>query len=208
MLLRVESASGTVTLTLPKRAALGDGLQFLTGHADWLVGQLAAVPPARPFADGLTIPLRGVTHRVRHRPEARGTVWLEDGEIQVAGRIEHMARRVRDWLIRTARADFTARVEALAERVGRKPGRIAIRDAKSRWGSCTASGNLTLSWRMILAPEPVAHYLIAHEVAHLVHMNHRPDFWALVRRLDPDMDAARRWLRRNGAALHRFGCED
>ena len=208
MLLRVESASGTVTLTLPKRAALGDGLQFLTGHADWLVGQLAAVPPARPFADGLTIPLRGVTHRVRHRPEARGTVWLEDGEIQVAGRIEHMARRVRDWLIRTARTEFTAQVEAMAARVGRRPGRISIRDAKSRWGSCTSGGNLTLSWRVLLAPDSVSRYLVAHEVAHLVHMNHGAEFWALVRRLDPDMDAARRWLRRNGAALHRFGCED
>lgn len=208
MLLRVDSTSGAVTLTLPNRAALAEGLGFLTSHADWVVGQLAAVPPARPFEDGAVIPLRGVPHRVRHRPDARGTVWEEDGELHVAGHAEHVSRRVRDWLIRTARTEFTAQVEAMAARVGRRPGRISIRDAKSRWGSCTSGGNLTLSWRVLLAPDSVSRYLVAHEVAHLVHMNHGAEFWALVRRLDPDMDAARRWLRRNGAALHRFGCED
>jgi predicted metal-dependent hydrolase len=205
LLLRVDSASGAVTLTLPGRVGVVEGLRFISSHADWVVGQLAAVPAARPFADGATVPLRGVPHVIRHCPQERGGVWVNGHEICVAGQPEHLSRRVRDWLIRTARAEFSARAQEFAARVERRPGKAAIRDAKSRWGSCTAGGNLTLSWRMMLAPPHVADYLVAHEVAHLVHMNHGPAFWRLVERLAPEMDAARRWLRRHGAMLHRYG---
>ena len=207
MLLRVDPTSGSVVLTLPRGSGLPEGLRFIAQHAAWVISGLEAVPPAQPFADGGEVPLRGEPHRIVKRADARGTAWVEDGEIHVAGRPEHLKRRLRDFLVRQARQDFAELVAAMAARTGRAPAKVAIRDAKSRWGSCSASGNLTFSWRMVLAPRHVAHYLVAHEMAHLRHMNHGPAFWALVRDLAPDMAAARQWLRGNGAALHRFGAD-
>ncbi len=207
MLLRVDHTSGTVVLTLPRGAGLPEGLRFIGQHAAWVISGLEAVPPAQPFADGGDVPLRGVPHRIRHHPGARGTAWIEDGEIHVAGRPEHLKRRLREFLIRLAKEDFAELTNAMAPRTGRAPAKVAIRDAKSRWGSCTAGGNLTFSWRMILAPRHVTHYLVAHEMAHLQHMNHGPAFWALVHELAPGMDAARLWLRQNGAMLHRLGAD-
>jgi len=93
----------------------------------------------------------------------------------------------------------------MAASIEEKAGRISVRDTRSRWGSCSAKGNLSFSWRLILAPEFVLNYVVAHEVAHLIERNHGPKFWKLVARLDDQADAARKWLRRNGEALHRMG---
>jgi predicted metal-dependent hydrolase len=85
------------------------------------------------------------------------------------------------------------------------PKRIVLRDTASRWGSCSSTGRLNFSWRLILAPPFVLDYLAAHEVTHIVHMNHSPLFWKLTRRLFPETDRAEAWLKANGAGLHRFG---
>lgn len=205
LLLRVETTTGVVVLTLPKRASLADGMRFVHANAGWALARLERLPAALPFADGAAVPIRGTAHIIRHRPGVRGTAWLEGGELHVAGRPEHVARRVRDFLVRTAREEFARRARELALRTGRAPGRVSIRDGKSRWGSCASNGNLAFSWRILMAPEPVIDYLIAHEVGHLRHMNHGPGFWALVGELAQDVEGARRWLRRHGAELHRYG---
>jgi len=210
---------GDPVLTVPERTRPADALDFLDRHRGWLAERLARRPAPVPFADGALLPFRGEIHRVDHRPGARGTVWRETVEatleaepprLVVAGGADHLHRRLRDFLIRSAKADLAPAVARHAARLSveiRNP-RIRIKDTRSRWGSCTADGELSFSWRVVLAPPFVLDYLAAHEVAHLREMNHSRDFWRLVRQTCPDMDAGRRWLKLHGTGLHGYGTTD
>lgn len=205
IILRVDRASGRLRLTLPPGVGTAEGLRFAERQTGWLRARLAELPARVPFADGAVLPVLGEPHVVRHRPDARAGVWRQGGEIHVSGRGEHLPRRLRDFLRQTARAAIAPRARDMAAVVGRPPGRITLRDTRSRWGSCTARGDLGFSWRLVLAPEAVLDYVVAHEVAHLVHMNHGPPFWRLVGTLVDDVDGPRRWLRRHGPDLLRYG---
>lgn len=202
-----EGADGGdgVVVTLPNRTAQKEGLALVMDKADWILERLAGLPPRVPFAEGEMVPFVGVEHRIRTVPGGRGVVRREWGEILVAGRPEHLARRVRDWFKRQARELIAPRVRLKANALGRQPGRITVRDTKSRWGSCTHDGNLSFCWRLVMAPEMVLDYVVAHEVAHLVELNHSPEFWRWVGQLTVDADGAKKWLRQNGEALHRYG---
>ena len=205
LVLTIDTAGEGVVVTVPNRVAVREGVELARSKAGWILGCLDALPPRTPFADGAVVPVLGVGHRVRHCPGRRGTVWREEGEIVVAGRPEHLARRLTDWLRRTARLEITARVADKAARLGRTPGRVTIRDTRSRWGSCSADGNLSFSWRLVLMPEAVLDYVVAHEVAHLAYRGHGPRFWGAVARLTNDPDGARAWIRRHGESMHRYG---
>ena len=211
--LRIHAASREAVLTMPLRGNLADASRFAQAHGDWLAKRFDQLPAIAPFVDGAIVPLRGVAHRLTHRAQTRGTVWLEqardDGDplLCVAGNRAHVARRVRDFLKREARRDLEAAVARYAARLEVKPRRLSIRDQTSRWGSCNSSGVLSFSWRLILAPPAVLDYLAAHEVAHLVEMNHSARFWTLVKRICPATDEATRWLDANGNALHRYGAD-
>jgi predicted metal-dependent hydrolase len=207
LILRIDAASGLPIVTLPARTSLAQAESFLRKHVGWLQRRLGRIPGEVPFADGSVFPLRGVPCRIVHRG-GRGLVRLENGVeplLSVPGAAEHVARRVADWLKREARRDLQHSVALHAEALGKRPARLRIGDARSRWGSCTAKGALTFSWRLVLAPPHVLDYLAAHEVAHLAEMNHGPRFWALVRRLDPHYETARAWLKRHGQGLHAIG---
>ena len=122
--------------------------------------------------------------------------------------LEHIDRRVHDFLKREARRDLHKAALAYAEALGVRVKRLSIRDQSSRWGSCTSAGSLSFSWRLILAPPFVLDYLAAHEVAHLVEMNHSSRFWRVVARVCPSVERAKRWLDTYGNDLHRYGIED
>ena len=205
--LRVRAASRDVLLTMPARASLKGAREFAQRHAAWIGVRLARLPKPVAFAPGETAPLRGVDHLIVHRPGARGVVWTEpEGPyLCVAGDLAHAPRRVADYLKREARRDLEAAVARHAGALQLKPRRLSLRDTTSRWGSCSSTGALNFSWRLILAPPYVLDYLAAHEVAHLSHMNHSPLFWALARRLSPDVERAEVWLKAHGQSLHRFG---
>ncbi len=205
MVLRLAVDCQAVRLTLPSWLPLKDGLAFVESRRDWLLARLAAQPQQYPLSDGATIPLHGTPHLIRHAPEARRGVWVEDGIIHVSGLPEHLPRRLLDWLKSEARKEIAAQVISFAEAAGVKPGRISIRDTRSRWGSCNHRGDLSFSWRLVLAPSFVLAYVVAHEVAHMAELNHGPRFWALVSRLISDVAGAKSWLRRHGAELHRYG---
>jgi len=203
--LRVRAASRDVLLTMPARGTIKAAREFAERHAAWIGVRLARLPKPVAFQPGESVPLRGVEHAIVHRPERRGVVWLEAGAICVAGDLAHAPRRVADWLKREARRDLEAAVTRHAAAAGVKPRRMSLRDTTSRWGSCSSTGALNFSWRLILAPPYVLDYLAAHEIAHMRHMNHSPMFWALTRRLYPDTDRAEVWLKAHGSSLHRFG---
>ncbi len=152
------------------------------------------------------MPVLGVPHRIcRSLDPAAPPVSIADREIRVRGDPLHLPRRVRDHLARLARDELARRARPLADRIGCQIARVNVRDTKSRWGSCSANGNLSFSWRLILAPEAVVDYVVAHEVAHLVEMNHGPRFWRLVDRLAPGNARQRAWLNRHRARLLSYG---
>jgi predicted metal-dependent hydrolase len=211
--LRIQAVTREVLLTMPPRGSIKQATAFAQKHGAWIAARLQKLPSPAPFGDGALLPLRGLDHRIVHRPGARGTVWIEAGEgpeplLCVAGRAPHIARRVRDFLKREAKSDLEKASRLAAQTLGVTIKRISIRDPASRWGSCSTSGLLSYSWRLILAPPYVLDYLAAHEVAHLVEMNHSAAFWRVVTRVCPDMERAKAWLNAHGTALHRYGMAD
>lgn len=203
--LRVDEKWGGVDLILPARNARSEGLEFAHEKSLWILRQLDALPARVPFVDGAVIPILGSDHVIRHQPGARGFVWLSGNEIHVAGATPHLSRRVTDWLKKNAREEIGRRADFDAQSVGRKISRLSVRDTRSRWGSCSEDGHLSFSWRLILAPETVLDYVVAHEVAHLAELNHGSRFWKLVDQLCPGNKVPRHWLKRYGATLHRYG---
>lgn len=208
LILRVDESLGLPILTLPSRISIVQGERFLRDHLEWLEEKLRRLSPAAPFSDGGVFPLRGTPCRIRAR-RGRGLVTLERGGeglmLSVPGDPEFLTRRVTEWLRREARRDLERAIARHSEALGRKPGGLRIADPKSRWGSCSAKGVLTFSWRLVLAPPRVLDYLAAHEVAHLREMNHGQKFWTLVEKLDPDYEIARAWLNKSGVALSAVG---
>ncbi|MCC2112386.1 MAG: M48 family metallopeptidase [Hyphomicrobiales bacterium] len=206
-----DPAQRRFVLTLPARGRLDTALAFLDAQSDWIGTCLERQIAPQPFRDGAVVPLRGVDHRIVHRPGRRGTVWRETDDalplLAVAGKAPFLARRIEDYLRREARADLAAAAARHGATLEVKPTAIRLRDQKSRWGSCSATGVLNFSWRLVLAPPDILDYVAAHEVAHLVEANHSPRFWALVDRLIDDPATARAWLKEHGRALHAYGAE-
>ena len=203
--LRVDPASGQVILTLPSERARADGLRFAARKTSWIERQLAALSPRVPFEDGNVIPLHGRSRRIKHRPDICGGVFATPDEILVGGTVAGLSGALQEWLKATARGAIEERARELLGGLGWRPVSIAIRDPKSRWGSCSVKGTLSFSWRLVLAPETVLSYVVAHEVAHLEAFTHGPRFWSKVAELEPDYGDAEAWLRRHGNALHRYG---
>ena len=213
--LRVRFAARDAVLTMPRRASMRDAREFTERHAAWIAARLKRLPATIPFAPGSIVPVRGVDHALLHRPSARGTVWAEqlvdgldhDAEFAlcIAGAAEHFHRRVRDHFKREARRDLEAAVERHTAALCLPMRSVGLRDTVSRWGSCSASGSLNFSWRLIMAPPFVLDYLAAHEVAHLVHLDHSSRFWDLTRRICAHTDRAESWLSAHGAHLHKYG---
>ena len=208
--LRVRSATQDVVLTLPPRGSLSAARAFALRHAAWIGARLDRLPRVVPFEAGARVPFRGVEHAIVHCPQRRGPVWTDaaaDGSplLCAAGDSAHLARRIADYMKREARRDLTAAVARHTAALGLPARAVGLRDTTSRWGSCSASGSLNFSWRLIMAPPQVLDYLAAHEVAHLLHLDHSPRFWEVVRRLSAEVDRAEAWLKAHGAGLHRFG---
>jgi len=205
MIVKVNPATGEVSVTAPSKRGLAHALDFARGEKEWIAGQLAKAPGPVLMAPGAVIPFRGKPHEICEHP-ARGPapVWLDDGILWVSGDTAHAPRRVLDFLKNEARKVFEIRALEHAEKLGVKPSRITVRDTASRWGSCSSARSLSFSWRLILAPDFVLDYVVAHEVAHLREMNHSPRFWAHVKNLIADKDTAQTWLHANGRELQRY----
>lgn len=203
--LRIDAGGRGLRITVPPGLARGEVERFLDRHQGWLETRLAKLPDRPQVRPGVKMPLRGRPHLIIHEAGKRGTVSVGEFEGQdalfVHGELQHLPRRLADFLKREAKRDIEALVAKHTQAVGRKAKAIRFKDTTSRWGSCTSDGTLSFNWRIMMAPLTVVDYLVAHEVAHLKEMNHGPKFWALCRELCPRTDEARAWLKRNGGAL-------
>lgn len=207
MRLRLDPRRRTVLLTIPARASERRALAWAAGQGDWIAAAIASVgADPIPLAPGCMVPLYGEPHLLSWEPGALRAVRVEPGRILVGGPSEQVPSRTMRWLRSHALSLLKMETHALAATADVTVAQVGIGDPVSRWGSCSTSGAIRYSWRLILAPEWVRRATVAHEVAHRVHMNHGPAFHALVAQLfGADPGPARDWLRRHGASLHRFG---
>lgn len=196
--LRVSRADGRVSLSLPVWASEAEALDFLRAREDWVRRHLAEAPRPALARVGAMVPVCGVARAVVAGPGRAAR--FADGQILVPPGPRE-GPRIKALLTALARERLTRAVSTHAAALGRVPGQITLRDPKSRWGSCSSRGDLMFSWRLIMAPPAVLDYVAAHEVAHLVEMNHSDAFWRVCARLRPDFREHRDWLKRRGAEL-------
>ncbi|HXE00900.1 MAG TPA: SprT family zinc-dependent metalloprotease [Hyphomicrobium sp.] len=209
--LRVSRTRRAVIVTLPLQCDLDEAGTFLNRHIDWVRARLDSLPNQVPFEEGAAMPLRGEPHMIAFTGCTRTRLITVDRpkgkrpHILVPGAKEFAANRIVRWLFDEARRDLEVSVTRHARLLSLKAKNIVVRDQTSRWGSCSTTGALSFSWRLVLAPPFVLDYVAAHEVAHLAEMNHGPRFWALVKKIRPDFETAKQWLQMLGPDLHRYG---
>ncbi len=194
-----------IRLTLPKRASKRQAAAFLQEKTAWLEGQIAKQPEPVAFVDGVVLPVLGASLTLHHTDARRGHITQTGDNIHATCPAEHLEARLTRWLKARLREVVLEEAQKHSDTLGVRFNRISIRDTSSRWGSCSRSGNLSFSWRMVFAPREVLSYLIAHEVAHLREMHHGPAFWEVVAQLHPNYEHDRNWLREHGNALYRYG---
>jgi predicted metal-dependent hydrolase len=193
-----------IEVVLPARAPQRLVGELLAAHPAWLLRQSERLPVVRPLADGAALPYRGEPHTLRVRAAGRARVEHAAGELRVCGpdlREAALRRTLERWLRAEARAVLGGEVAAAERALRLRSSALAIRDQRTRWGSCSTRGTLSFSWRLVLAPPVVARYVACHEVAHLAEPNHGEGFWRLVDACCPDWRASRLWLRRHGHTL-------
>jgi predicted metal-dependent hydrolase len=202
--LRYDPTDHAISLTLPRHARISDGLHFMNQKSEWLIETLKEIPCKKQIKPGAVIPLMGQRVRVRHDASLRKAWEIADEVLTVSGEREFFQRRMTEALKKIAKKEISALAMRYAKRIDKRVNRVTVRDTRSRWGSCSSTGNLSFSWRLIFAPTEVFEYVVAHEVAHLRHMNHSAKFWEVVHTLCPDYEIARAWLRLHGRELYRF----
>ena len=204
--LRFDDVHGTLKLTCPARTSRRAALAWALDQRDWIDRQLARAAPLEPFEPGALVPVEGVDTSILWRPDLPRTPALVDGELRCGGPEESVPRHVEAWLKKRALAIMSRDVADYAAAAGVTVRSVAVGDAGTRWGSCSSDGRIRLSWRLILAPPAVRRYVAAHEVAHLRHMNHGPEFKAFEAALfGPGLAQAKAQLRRLGPRLRRIG---
>lgn len=192
---------GGAVLTLPPGVSESEVRSFLLRHATWLEGALVRQPAMVTVAPGCLLPVDGDPIEIAAVEGVRAPR-LEGGRLLVGAGPAGPA--VAAWLKRRTRDRLAPLAHDYAAKVGRRISGISIRDTRSRWGSCSAAGRLSFSWRIAMTPPQVQAYLAAHEAAHLVELNHSPRYWAVLARLMPDHARHKAWLREHGRGLHRY----
>lgn len=204
MTLRYQPLQQHLLLTLPRYVSIKQGLHFIEEKRKWIEKQIDETVQHFPFIDGQLLPVMGKQMRLRHIG-GRGVITIEGDDILVTGEAEFMGRRVQDWLKRCARDHISDLARSKAQLIGKRVRQVTVRDTISRWGSCSHDGNLSFSWRLVLAPYPVLDYVVSHEVAHLQEFNHSAMFWDVVEQLSPGHIQWRNWLGENGYILYGYG---
>ena len=220
--LRIDQARREVVASAPSQRRLHEAVAFAGQRAAWIASHLGAIPRCASLEPGAVIEVFGQPHRLEPAASRAKAGFYEDeagaGVLRAFGEGDAFGRSVTRLLKRHALEVLSERTGGHAAAMGCALPKVAVADAKGRWGSCrpprlatrTArgdTGSIRYSWRLVLAPFEVADYVAAHECAHLLEANHGPQFWALVRQLYGEEKGPRAWLRQHGARLHAFGRE-
>lgn len=198
--LRVSRVDGRITLSMPLRARESEAMEFARAQEGWLRNALARMPQTNLIGIGSAIPVEG--QMVQLVATTGRKIVREGDSLFVPGDPAQVGARVQAWLKALARDRLVAASDHHAAKIDRKVARVTLRDTRSRWGSCSHEGALMYSWRLVMAPPSVLSYVAAHEVAHMLEMNHSDRFWSVVARLFPGWQTERNWLHRHGGDLH------
>ncbi|MEL0002007.1 MAG: SprT family zinc-dependent metalloprotease [Rhodospirillales bacterium] len=203
--LKVEKIGGLVTLTAPSEAKLPEARRFMSKRTRWIAERRAEAHEITPFALGSAVPFLGRMRKIVQDKSANDPLIVFGDQILIAG----PGSSVKSSVYRFFKAEALRRLVESTSKYAAKSDvtvkRVSIRDAKTRWGSCSADGRLSFSWRLVMAPEHVLDYVAAHEVAHLKHMNHSPEYWTHLAGLFPEFKSSERWLKENGPSLRSYG---
>lgn len=203
--LRISQLDGRVTLTLPKHVSDAEGRAFAEEKRDWIAKHLTDRPTQHSVSLNSKVPVLGKLHHVQAGIGRK--IIMKDGIVFVPGAAQTVPRRVQAYLKALARDRLANASDYYAAKVGKSYSKISMRDTRSRWGSCSSSGTLMYSWRLVMAPADVLEYVAAHEVAHLVHMDHSDAFWGVVQDIFGNYSKQRNWLRTEGLGLHAYRFE-
>ena len=204
--LRFDELNGRLKLTCPWRTSRRAALSWALDQRDWIETQLARVEPGEPFEPGATVPLEGFDLKIVWEACWPRTPSIVGNELRCGGPEAGLARRIEQFLKRRALDVMSQEVAEYAALADVMPSSVSVGDAGSRWGSCSSQGRIRLSWRLILASPNVRRFVVAHEVAHLVHLDHSAKFKALEARLyGIGLAEAKAALRREGPRLRRVG---
>lgn len=203
MTMRLAPDGSEVRITLPRWARSVEALDFARKRAGWLAGQLAAVPQPVELGHGTALPYLGQPRTIHHDPAAPRRIRLEEDAIHVGGPAESLLPRLTRWLEGEARRLLSDDLAFYCAAAAQPVPQLILSRARRRWGSCAHDGTIRINWRLVMAPDHVRRSVVAHEVAHLVHFDHSPDFHAFLDQIyEGDMRAANRWLKREGRSLY------
>ncbi len=201
--LRLAEAGEGAVLTLPPGVPETEALSFLERHRGWLAAALAKQQAAIPVQSGSHLPIDGVERLIVAQEGPRRAPLIIDERLVVQGR-GAPGPRVAAWLKERTRERIGTLAHHYARELGRELRGVAVKDTRSRWGSCSTAGRINLSWRLAMAPPEIQDYVAAHEAAHLVEMNHSDRYWRVLAGLMPDYAERRGWLRAEGRKLHAY----
>lgn len=200
------TADGAARVTIPRGGSATEARRFAERNTGWLeqaLQQQAARPvPSRQWVAGTSILFRGETAMIEVAPGAtRNTVRFGSETLQVADALTDFRPAIEKHLRQLASLELPPRVQAYAVQHQVRVQRISVRNQKSRWGSCSRRGTISLNWRLIQTPLHVQDYIILHELMHCREMNHSVRFWREVESVCPDYETAERWLKQHASLL-------
>lgn len=208
MRLRIGKDGKSVIVTLPLKQSIKNALQFAKSANDWILKNLEKSPQSISFQIDGDIPIFGKKTILKIAPPRTKMALVKNEDEQILiipSKPENFSEKTKSALKKLAMEAALTHIKILDSKLLKSPNKIRITDTKSRWGSCSHDGIISLCWRLIFAPPDIFHYVIAHELAHLKEMNHSPNFWAEVARLFPNYKIHQKWLKQNGPMLHRIG---
>jgi len=208
MALRLDPRKRVVHLVVPRRANMRTAYLFAEQNKDWIREKIRDLPRQIPFRDGETLPILGRDRKIiilYNDALKRTDIVLRKDELLVLTNKTDPSLRIRRFLTDLARQKLTELALEKASLLRRKIDDVVVKDTRSRWGSCSEDGRLSFSWRLIFAPLKAFDYVVAHEVAHLMYMDHSDNFWRVCERLSKDYDGGKQWMADHGHELMRFG---
>ena len=204
--MRVDAVKREIRITMPVYAPSAAAMEFVGKKKEWIAARMQSAPDAAPLVAGAQLAFEGEPHIIRWEESLPRRVARKDGELRLGGPEAMVAQRILRWLKSEAREIFTVEIAEYCAIAEEEPPRLSLGDPRSRWGSCSSRGTISLSWRLIMAPPNVRRSVIAHEVAHIRHMDHSREFYAWLDDLyEGDRKAADRWLKMHGTGLQRVG---
>tara|TARA_A100001011_G_C14176979_1_gene785070 strand:- start:255 stop:836 length:582 start_codon:yes stop_codon:yes gene_type:complete len=191
-------------VTTPLKVDVVAVKDFINRNLDWIMTQIKAVSPLIPISEGTFIPIFGIERALLVEASLKNKYCLYDGMLKVPSSDLAFSHSIKIALMQIAEEFFIKTCNEYAQKIKVPFFKISIKDPKSRWGSCSSEKKMMFSWRLVMAPKEVSSYVAAHEVAHLIHMDHSKEFWKVVNFICPSYLTHRTWLRNNGRKLHKF----